>query len=175
VTDLSWTELSSTPVRCTGAWDRQPVLRWRGVAVADEPIVAIAFLTTDGHVEWCKGERPRGSTVEIDLALLPYDELRLDVQVNVMIAGAYLRCRSRVRSAEQLASIGGEPCATGRMHEFARVEGQPPVICDVLFVAGRDVQVRRSGLWRVRSAIVDRLTSPLRDILTRGRTGSFET
>ena len=58
---------------------------------------------------------------------------------------------------------------------LAAVKGDPPISLNVLFLARRDVEFGRKGLWRVRPSIAVSLNEPLAHMLTRGRTGTVDT
>jgi hypothetical protein len=71
------------PVMISGCWSAPPKRDWRGFARATEPIVAIAFLRLQHHVEWGLSSSTEDTEIETRLSLFPYDKTCLDVQVSV--------------------------------------------------------------------------------------------
>ena len=171
--DLSSAALKQVRVVLRGEWTSKPHLDWNGVATAEEPIVALVFLTRGAEVHWSKSERARGSNVPVRLALFWYDTVGKDVQVNFSVGGGGGRWQTLLPFIGYQPAIEPGPYVTGRVQLFARIEGSPPVDCHVLFVAAQQVRVGRSGLWRVNRDVAVALEPALRHLLTRGRTGTL--
>jgi hypothetical protein len=141
---------------------------WHGLATAAEPIVAGVFLGRQGEVTWCKSERARGPGTASHLALARDDKTERDVQVSFSVGKGWEQTRTLLSSAGYRPEIKRGSWVTGRAQLFTRVDGEPLVDCDILFLATQQVRVGRSGLWRVREHIAELLEPPLRSILTRG-------
>jgi len=171
--DFSSPALKHLEVTLRGEWSREPHVHWRGVAAAEEPIVAVAFLTRETEVHWCKSEREHASSAPVRLALFRYDRTGEDVQVHFLVGEGGRRWRTLLPSSHYQPAIEPGPYVTGRVQLFARIEGTPRVECHVLFLAAQQVRVGRSGLWRVREEVAVLLESRMRRLLSRGRTGTL--
>lgn len=188
--DLSSPALKQIKVTVQGDWGSERHSDWHGSATAEEPMVAVVFLTFAGReVAWCKSEPSGvwlakhesgweraglGSTVPVRLALFWYDNVGKDVQVNFSAGGGGRRGRILIPWAGYRPSIERGPYETGRACLFARIDSDPPVDCHVLFLASQQIRVGRAGRWRVRENVAKSLEPPLRTILTRAITGTFE-
>jgi hypothetical protein len=168
---LSSPTLKHVKVTLAGSWGSERHSDWRGLATAEEPIVAVAFLTQESEVCWCKSERTGGPSTPVRLALFWYDEVGKDVQVNFSAGEGGRRLQTLLPSTGYRPAIEGGPYLTGHVQLFARIAGEPRVECQLLFLAAEQVRVVRSGLWRVKEKVAEGLEPPLRNILTRGRTG----
>ena len=147
---------------------------WQGTVIADQPIVAISFLlvTGTGIGEWCKSERDQQPQT-VRFALFPHDREDLDVQVNFSVGKAGRRWRTLVPSASYRPSIRNRVVyRTGRIYDFATVDGTPPIQLGVLFIAKSDVSSSRKTLWRVRKKLEHDIPEPYRHWLTYARSGS---
>jgi hypothetical protein len=145
---------------------------WRGVALAREPLVAIAFLACGNMVEWYKSERGSAEKLEVRLALFPYGSDGLDVQVNFSVGHGGGRWRSIVASRECLPVIPDRrEMRTGIIERFAEVAGTPRMNLAILFIARRDVRSARNGLWRVGKELAHSIPEPFQRVLTYGRSG----
>ncbi len=156
-----------------GDWGSERHSDWHGLATADEPMVAVVFLTREAEVSWCKSERALGPSAPVRLALFCYDEVGKDVQVNFSVGEGGRRLQTLLPLTGYRPVIERGPYVTGRVQLLARIEGEPPIDCHVLFVTAQQVRVVRSGLWRVKAKVAELLEPPLRGVLTRGRTGTL--
>ena len=77
--------LTQLPVTLEGGWSPLPRRDWRGIAVASEPLVAVALLGSCGLVQWGRSERGSAEQLAVRLALLPYGADGLNVQVNFSV------------------------------------------------------------------------------------------
>lgn len=171
---IAFETLWSVPVQIDGAWCGDAPRDWRGTATSAVPLVAMSFLESSGHCEWCKSERDVTSP-EVDLALRQYDDTGLDVQVNFSVGGGGRRCRSLVASPSYRPDLPAtRALQTARIYRFGEVEGDPPVNLFVLFLARADVESSRKALWRVRKRLESDLAEPFRRWLTYGRTGACQ-
>ena len=146
--------------------------KWRGVATAGEPLVAIAFLQCGNVVQWYRSERGSAEKLELKFALLPYDAAGLDVQVNFSVGQGGGTWRSIVATHECVPVISDRrEMQTGIIERFAEILGNPPVELSVLLIAREDVRSARNGLWRVRNQSANSILEPFQRILTYGRSG----
>lgn len=160
-------------------------------------MAAIAFLRCERYVEWVRSvrSRPRKTPfssssddfswalarrleeceIGIRLALAPYDEAGLDVQVNVFIGGGIRRWRCTVPTAAYLPDMPPATLIeTGTVALLATIEGDPKIDLLALFLAQRDTMGARNRIWHLRQCFRDGLPPQLQEALTYGRTGSFE-
>jgi hypothetical protein len=164
--------LASVAVTVEGRWSLLPRRDWRGVAVADEPLVAVAFLSCGGSVHWYKSERRGGDRVEVRCLLLPFAAGEADTQVNFSVGQGGGRCWSMLASPEGVPVIPDRrELRSGVIERFAEVAGEPRVGLSLLLIARRDVRSARNGLWRVRRGLADLIPEPFRRTLTYGRAG----
>lgn len=169
--------VSRIPVSLSGDWSAPPKRDWRGVASAEEPIVAITFLRRQHHIEWCLSRCAEEDAIDIEtrLALFPYDKLGLDVQVNVFIGHGGPRSRSLVASPTYQPTVSAvSPIETGKVSLLSRIEGDPTIDFLGLFITKRDTKGGRNGIWHIRPCFHESLPAQLRVPLTYGRTGDFE-
>src|ERR1700690_228396 len=89
--------LECITVHLTGAWDAGS-RKWYGAVTAAVPLVGMAFIHSSGYCEWCKSERNESSP-EVRLALFPFDDVGLDVQVNFSVGHGGRRWSSVLPSA----------------------------------------------------------------------------
>jgi hypothetical protein len=165
-------EITPLLISVQGQWSPGVNRDWRGLAHASEPFVALAFLCAPRVCKWVKsqrGESPRG----ISLALFPYDEAGKDVQVNYWVAGGYALGRSALPSTDYRPTISEQQTfQCGVIQKFTQVVGEPYLDLLILFLARRDVQSARNGLWRMRPELAESISSDsIRHMMTYGRTG----
>jgi hypothetical protein len=159
------------PVTISGRWLDPPNRDWQRLATAPEPIVALVFLKHGKTLEWCKSERARRDSQEVRLALFPYDETGLEIQVNFSTGGGRLWA-SVVESPTYKPSIQEvRTVETGKVAKFVTVEGNPVVDLSLMFLASHNVQVGRRGIWHLKPEVVTSMPPRLVTMLTRGRTG----
>jgi hypothetical protein len=166
--------LQTLPVQLNGSWSDHVHCDWKGAAMSTAPLVGMSFLQSPQHCEWCKSERGEASP-EVRLALFPYDDAGLDVQVNFSVGHGGRRWRTLVPSRLYRPELpASRELQTARIFRFATVEGDPPISLFVVFLARDDVESSRSALWRVRERPESGLNEPFRHWLTHGRTGMCE-
>jgi hypothetical protein len=167
--------VSRFPVTFTGSWSALPKRDWRGIASAQEPIVAIAFLRRQHHVEWGLSSRTEDNEIETRLAIFPYDKAGLDVQVSVSVGGGGRRFRSQVPTAAyQPVMPPASPVETGTVALLATIDGDPKIDFLGLFLAKADTKGGRNRIWHLRPCFQEALPEQLQEALTYGRTGVFE-
>jgi hypothetical protein len=163
-----------TPLLITveGQWSPGPTRDWHGLASAPEPFVALIFLCAPSGCKWAKSQRGE-ATREVRLALFPYDELGKDVQVDLSVGRGYLLARSELPSPAYRPVISGQKTfQCGVINRFMQAVGDPYLDLLILFLAKRDVHSARTGLWHLRPAIADSISSDsIRHMMTYGRTG----
>lgn len=161
--------LARLPVTIAGDWHISRPRDWSGVATADEPIVAVHFITSDTKTAWRKSEKthaPEGFGVRFHIG--NYDEVCRHVRIDFGAAIA-----STVSSATYRPRVEGrQQVHTGETFGFTYIEGEPRAEFHLLFLARRDVRGGRKGLWQLRRALVEGFAEPWRSILTHSRTGN---
>jgi hypothetical protein len=164
----------TTPLLITieGQWSPGLKRDWDGLASAPEPFVALVFLSTPSGCKWAKSQRGE-ATREVRLALFPYDELGKDVQVNFSVGRGYLLARSELPSpAYRPVMCGQQTFQCGLIKTFTQLVGDPYLDLLILFLARQDVRSARNGLWHLRPALADSISSDsIRQMMTYGRTG----
>ncbi len=167
--------LTQVDIVIRGAWHPQGDRYWRGTATASEPCVAVPFLRVGYHVEWCQPERTNESSLDLHLALFPYNESDLDIQVNFSIGQGGRRWTTILPSSIYRPAIPDSfKVLAGEVFHFTTVEGNPHVELFGLFIAHRDVEWVRKKIWHLRPQFRDALKEPLKQVLTYGRTGTFD-
>jgi hypothetical protein len=152
------------PVQLVGEWSMEetPRLsggvaisrRWNGRASASQPLVALAILASPRLLQWGKSEAstdPEGCPIA--LALLPNDNVGLDVQVNIVAGGGgYRRATTKVSSVDYLPPIASPrevPC--GKLVVLTTVKGMPVIEVGLILLPRESVRKGRTGNWKLRS------------------------
>jgi hypothetical protein len=144
-----------------GAWvvEKTPTLagglsttrRWKGLARASQPLVALAVLVNRDFVDWGKSEaqtQPDGCP--ITLALFPYDNLGLDVEVSLTAGDGGTRTRTTVNSVDYLPAIDAFQLVCGELVKLATIDGRPEIETGLLFLPRGAVRKGRTGNWRLK-------------------------
>lgn len=172
---MTLTTVSRIDVSIQGSWTGREHRDWRGTAASSEPCVAVSFLRSEGHVEWCQSQRAIENTICLRLALFPYDASNLDVQVNFSIGGGGRRWRSLLPDCKYRPAIPQSfTVRTGDVFVFATIEGKPRMDLLGLFLVRRDVKSARNGVWHIRPDLIEGAGQPMRQILLHGRAGEFD-
>ena len=166
--------LTSIDVTVEGKWSEKPSSRdWKGIVIADEPIVAISFIKSSGICQWVKSERDK-QPPDIRCVLFPYDDNGLDIQVNFGVGKSNRICRTLVPTASYRPSIPDKKVfKTACIHHFATIDGNPFIELFILFIAKADITSSRNTLWRIRESLVQSIPEPWGQWLTHSRTGQF--
>ena len=165
-------------VTLCGEWvTGYPNRAWSGLVQAAEPLVALFLIRCGGRTEWAKTRPQPGSSLNFCLTLHLVRYGALDVQLIWRLGGgACARTQIRVPSLEYLPVVPARMAmAAGSLVEITSVTGDPPASLQGLFLANRDVEVRRAGIWRVRPSELGELPEFLREPLSRRRTGLLVT
>lgn len=166
--------LARRPVAVEGKWLPAAPARWRGIARAEDPLVAVSLLQHDEGISWTKSERGVPEGQEIHLALPWFDREGVDVGVRFGTTNGVCSWRTRLPSAEYRPLVADRlTCETGRLFRFALFEGSSPIACWFMFLSARDVRVGRNGLWHLRKPLRPGVSEPLRTLLSYGRTGEI--
>jgi len=145
--------------------------RWRA-APSESQRSLVVFVQDESGIWWCKSERARTDGSEVHLTLPWYDRVGRDVQVLFSVGRGGRASRVTLRSPNDLPVMPSvTQLATSFITQLVRVQGDRDVGCSVLFIVASEVKVGRTGLWRVRSPISERIPEPYRTVLTRSRTG----
>jgi hypothetical protein len=127
--------------------------RWKGLARASQPLVALSVLVNRDFMYWGKSEaKTEPDGCPITLALLPYDNLALDVQVNLTAGGGGTEARTTVNSVDYLPLIDRIQLASGELLRFVTVYGLPEIEAGLLFLPRGAVRKGRTGNWRLKAS-----------------------
>jgi hypothetical protein len=124
--------------------------RWKGLARASEPLVVLAVVASPIVVQWGKSEAatdPDGCP--ITLALFPYDNLGLDVQVNLTAGGGGADNRTSVISVDYLPPIDRIQRASGELLRLVSIDGRPEIeaaSCSCLVEPSEKAELATGGL-----------------------------
>jgi hypothetical protein len=172
---MSSEALRQVPVTIEGSWADTRHADWRGTAHAQEPIVAVVFLTAGQEIHWSKSERAGHEDAEVRLALFWCDGVGVDVQANFSVRDGGQRWNTHLPFAGWRPELPERAsCTTGQLSRFASIEGEPRLDFHTLFIVASQVEVVRKGLWRIRRDVAAQVQEPLRGILTRRRTGRWQ-
>lgn len=164
------------PVTITGGWREGSGRKWEGVAAADEPLVAVSFITSGTQTRWCRSEKhdhpPDG--IRPYFWMMNYDKEGRNVRIQFG-AGGTVAIASRVSSATYRPRLDDQRVVyTGETFGMTYIEGDPRAEFHLLFLARGDMRGGRKGLWQVRRSQAEPLPEPWRQILNYGRTGSID-
>jgi hypothetical protein len=192
--------ITSEPVAFAGAWQpstrrtyRDPMqhgsgtgalvevvdVQWTGSLTSAVPIVCVGFLLTRDLLFWIKSA-PAAVSQPVTVSLSAYADHSLD------------RATFALDKATLVASVGGEylpgvpvPCAgdlsqactLGVAEQFTGhvscLAGAHDVSFLALILPGSVVKVGRNRLWHLRDTFAPLLSLPVRELLTRRRSGSI--
>ena len=168
--------LIQIPVKVSGMWEPKPKRDWNGVAVADEPIVAVVFLEVPEVTEWCISDKSSNSTLPVRIVLFNYDDLGLNAQVNISIGNSdgNRRLNCTLPELDYVPKIPNHfTVTTGEIFQFTFLDTTPKVFLKGLFVVRRDVKIYRDGIWHIRKELIEKVQPPFDQVLNRGRTGKI--
>lgn len=146
--------------------------RWRGRLSCAVPIAGVAFLATASELFWSKSA-PAASPLEVEVSLHAYaghSQNRATFAAN--IAGAVLPGITVAFSGDPAAvcTLGPDRLNTARVEPLARTE---EAAFGVLLLPAVSLKIGRHRLWRIREELASSLPTPVREILTRRRSGSI--
>jgi hypothetical protein len=148
--------------------------RWRGTLTGTVPIAGIAFLETNAELFWVKSS-PAAAALPVDVSLHAYaDYSPAQATFTAGLGGAGLpgvpvACGSDLAGS---CTLGPHQCTTSRVVQLAQVD--PTAAFAVLLIQGRFLKTGRGRLWRLREELSSSLPQRVREVLTRGRTGSIQ-
>jgi hypothetical protein len=147
-------------------------LRWHGTLTASGPIGGIAFLLTAENLYWAKAAEV-SPALPVDVSLHAYADHLIDrATFTARLAGAFLPGVPVSRNADlaQTCAIeAGAALTTGRVACLARTDA---TAFFVLLIQRGLLEIGRKRLWRIRDEIASSLAPGVRELLTRGRTGT---
>jgi hypothetical protein len=164
-----WSEhlagVTPLPVQLAGKWSVTSTRRlqggvaitrrWRGLATANQGLVALAVLLNGDFVQWGKSEMgPPADACEVELALFPHDNIGLEVQVNIVVGGGgYRRDTTRVASVTYLPEIPDrQDLGCGQLLRLATIKGDPVIDVGLMFLPRPEVKKVRAGNWKPRES-----------------------
>jgi hypothetical protein len=160
-------------VNVTGGQETHPTAgyrRWRGMAVAAEPITALAIIENNRQYSWVRSST-RQDHLEMGILFSPYDLNGRNISVSFSVGDSVVCDRCTVPS--QQTEPNPLPCVyyTGIVSRFAQLQSTPSVILHVLFLAKVDVKTGRNGIWHLKVPHKESLDPIWNDALTFGRSG----
>ena len=190
--------IASEPVTFAGAWqpptrrtDRQPDgrgtevlvegihVQWTGSLTSKVPIVSVGFLLTRDTLFWIKSA-PAAVSQPVTVSLSAYADHSLDKATFALdqatfvpsvggasLPGVPVPC---VDDLSQACTLGVAEQVTGHVCCLASARN---VSFLALILPGSVVKVGRNRLWHLRGTLAPLLSLPVRDLLTRRRSGSI--
>jgi hypothetical protein len=145
--------------------------RWRGTLTGAVPIAGIAFLVTNAELFWVKS-MPAAATLPVEVSLHAYADYSLKQATFTAGLGGAVLPGVPVACAPDLAgSCTVEPrrVTTSRLEQLAHAE---EAAFAVLLIQGRFLKTGRGHIWRLKEELTSSLSPGVREVLTRGRSGS---
>ncbi len=146
--------------------------RWRGTLICAVPVACVAFLVTAAELFWSKST-PAALRLDVDVSLHAHADYSPNLATfTASIGGAGLPGIAVAAAADPTAG-----CTVRQLHlTTARVEllaQTNEAAFAVLLLQGQFLKVGRHRLWRVRDKLASSFRPRVRDMLTRGRSGSI--
>jgi hypothetical protein len=145
--------------------------RWRGTIEGSEPLAGILLFRRPAGTKWVKS-RPAALKPRVAISLMALSGERDRVSFAAGFHGAYLPSFP-VAAREPLVSScarGPETISIGVPTLLAQAQDVATLL---VLLPSRLLKTRRARLWRLREDMALHLPTDLREILTRGRTGSI--
>jgi hypothetical protein len=190
--------IASEPVTFAGAWQpparrthRQPDgrgtevlvegihVQWTGSLTSKVPIVCVGFLLTRDTLFWVKSA-PADVSQPVTVSLYAYADDSLDRATFALdkatfvpsVGGAWLPAPPvpRVADLSQVCTLGVAEQFTGQV---SCLVSAPDVSFLALTLPGSVVKVGRNRLWHLRGDVAPLVSPPVRELLTRRRSGSI--
>lgn len=146
--------------------------RWRGTLTGAVPIAGIAFLVTNAELFWVKS-MPAAATLPVEVSLHAYADYSLkQATLTAGLGGAVLPGVPVACAPDLAGSCAVEPrrVTTSRLEQLAHAE---EAAVAVLLIQGRFLKTGRGRLWRLKEELTSSLSPRVREVLTRGRSGSI--
>lgn len=190
--------IASDPVTFAGAWqpptrrtDRQPDgrgtevlvegihVQWTGSLTSRVPIVCVGLLLTRDTLFWVKSA-PADVSQPVTVSLYAYADQSLDKRVFALDKATFVPRVGdaglpgvpvpRVADLSQACTLGVAEQFTGHLSCLASA---PDVSFLALTLPGSVVKVGRNRLWHLRGDVAPLISPPVRELLTRRRSGSI--
>ena len=154
-------------------------VEWTGSLTSKVPIVCVGFLLQRDMLFWVKSAPPDVSqpvtvylTASADYSLLRAILARDTATLSTSVGGAWLPAPPipRVADLTQACTLGVAEQFTGRVYCLAHAHD---VSFLVLTLPGSVVKVGRNRLWHLRGDLAPLVSPPVRELLTRRRSGSI--
>ncbi|MHC4301247.1 MAG: hypothetical protein ACYS7Y_28595 [Planctomycetota bacterium] len=163
-------------VNVSGGQETHPTAgyrRWSGMAVAAEPIVALAIIENDECYSWVRSST-RQDSLEMGILFSPSDTGGKDISVSFAVGDSVVCQNCSVPSRQTEPDPLPGVYQTGNIIRFAELQSIRPVVLHVLFLAKVDVKTGRSGIWHLKVPHERSLDDTWKRVLTYGRTGIAE-
>jgi hypothetical protein len=147
--------------------------RWRGIAVAAEPIVALAIIENDEYYSWVRSST-RQENLEMGILFSPSDTCGKNISVSFTVGDSVVCQKCSVPSEQTEPNPLPGVYQTGTIIRLAELQSMRPVILHVLFLVKADVKTARGGIWHLKVPHERSLDDTWKRVLTYGRTGIAE-
>jgi hypothetical protein len=145
--------------------------RWRGTLTGAVPIAGIAFLVTNAELFWVKS-MPAAATLPVEVSLHAYADYSLkQATLTAGLAGSVLPGVPVACGPDLAGGCVVEPrrLTTSRLEQLVHAE---EAAFAVLLIQGRFLKTGRGHIWRLKEELTSSLSPGVREVLTRGRSGS---
>ena len=146
--------------------------RWHGSLLSEGAVGAIAFLLHHGDLYWAKSPEI-SSTLPVEVSLHSYADFQHDrATLATSVGGGWLPGVpvSHTGPAAAASIIADEIVETGRVTGIARVTD---TVLFVILLPAELLEMGRKRVWHLRDAAPFDSVPRLREILTRGRSGTI--
>ncbi|HEY6462945.1 MAG TPA: hypothetical protein VIY73_22395 [Polyangiaceae bacterium] len=146
--------------------------RWEGRLEGASPLVGLALLFHEGRITWVKS-RPPAPRLDVSFSTAGWVHSPGSVSATGSLHGAYLPAvRVELDDDPPAACVVGKPAVkVGSPHPVMET-GR--AFFAIVVLPASAVTVGRNRLWRARESIVAGLDAAQAVLLTRGRSGAFD-
>jgi hypothetical protein len=146
-------------------------LWWRGTLTCAVPIAGIAFVVTPAELSWARSVSPAAS-LPVHVGLHAYAQYSREQATFTAGLGSGVVGVPIASGADLAGSCTFAPrsCTTAKVVQLVQADA---VAFVVLLIQGRFLKTGRKRLWHLREELTSALPPRVREVLTRGRTGSI--
>jgi len=169
--------LATLPLTMTNRWG--PIYQtygWQATLAGDEPFAPVLMVDVDGVTLWAKA--PPSVEFDLEVRLDPFPDDADVVRVSFSAPpGAYVApVVVRLRDGIPVATPPqNQPATTARLLRPLSISSEPVLQFGLMTFAKSDIVVRRNHVWGLKPGFLDHFSSPFREVLEKGRHGSFPT
>jgi hypothetical protein len=147
-------------------------VRWRGAIIGRSPLAALLFSSRPEGFGWCKSRRA-SAPLPLEVSLHARADDRSDRATLAVALHGSVPATVTVACGRDLTAacaVGSDGVVLGRPFTVVHAAGAHFI---ALLVPAAALQVGRNHLWRMRAELAAALPPPLRELLTRARTGAL--